>query len=118
MEPAVMEFLRTVTLLGVLNLLTVTIVVILSMVTILFGRRTSRPLKRVVWGMVPLLIALVTMCVDYSTSDRDMFGRSNDAEIAASRSAALVHGVIGVLGAAIFIGTGLLARQRKIGNGV
>jgi hypothetical protein len=117
MAQAVTDFVRNSGLLGLLNLLTVAIFVLIGLLRSLVSRSSRRMSKRLAWGMVPLLIGLVTMCVYYSTSDRGMFGTPGAEQIAANRRDALIHGVIGVLGTAVFVATGMLGRKGKIGNG-
>jgi hypothetical protein len=57
-----------------------------------------------------------TLYVDYSTSDRSWFATPSAQMIAASQRDALIQGAIGVLGALLFIGAGLIARERKTGT--
>ena len=115
MAQAVTEFLRDVSLLGLLNLLTATVFVLFGLVTLLVSRRPRRMGKRLAWGMVPLLVGLVTMYLAYRISDKSMHGRPSEEAIASNRRDALIHGVIGTLGAAVFVATGMAGKAR-IGN--
>lgn len=113
MERGAVEFLRNTSLVGLLNLLTFAVFVLIGLATIIVGRRPGPVYRRIRWGLVPLLVGLATMCLGYYFSDIGMMSRPTPEVIALNIRDALIHGVIGVCGAAIFVGVNLIARQRK-----
>ena len=117
MAQAVTDFLRNSGLLDLLNILTAAIFMLVGLVAWIVSESPRHIYKLLGLGMVPLLIGLLTMYVDYRTSGISMFGTPDGAAIAARRQAALINGIIGALAALVFMATGMLGRKRKIGNG-
>lgn len=113
MVRAVTDFLMDAGLIDLLNILIAAVFILLGLVSIV-ARRPTNMYKLVRLAMVPLLLGLVTMFVDYSTSGVSMFGIPDQAAIAARKQAALINGMIGTLGALVFVATGMLGRKRKI----
>ena len=116
MAQAVTDFLRNAGLLDLLNMLIAAIFVVIGLASFV-SRRPMHLYKLMGLAMVPLLLGLVTMYVDYTTSGIGMFGTPSEAAIAARRQAALINGVIGALGALVFVALGMLGRKSRIGNG-
>ena len=116
MARAVTAFLGNAGLLDLLNILIAAIFIVIGLVSSV-SRGPMQMDKLMGLAMAPLLLGLVTMYVDYTTSGIGMFGTPGEAAIGTRRQAALINGMIGVLGALVFVMLEMLGRKRKVRNG-
>ena len=117
MGQPVWDFIKNTSLLGLLTLMTFAVIVIASLGTLLVGLHPARRLKHIRWGLFPLLVGIVTMGLGCFSSYKYLMGPPPPEWSLLIRRDAFIHGMIGLLGASIFLAATLIARERKNGSG-